>query len=184
VATSGSSTATGNFWKYGHRKSECKILDAEMARKGGGNGGKGKGTYELQAEGDEEKSGKAIMKENPEEEWWVAAVCALSRDGTLGFTRVDSRRSPRPRLVRYPLKGIEATCNSLASLAEDCEEEQANEEEAKLVSCGSSGIGDGLVSHLAGGRSFGEARDISTHARSRTQVGAHVIIALRLAVNF
>jgi hypothetical protein len=60
-----------------HRKSECKVLDAETARKGGRKGGKGKGTSGLQAEGDEEKSGEAILEENPEESWWVGAVCRL-----------------------------------------------------------------------------------------------------------
>jgi hypothetical protein len=80
-------------WKYGLRKSECKLLDTEMARKGGGKGGKGKGAYDLQEEDDAKGNGEDLQ-EDPEEKWWVGSACALHRDD--GFSRVDPRRSLRP----------------------------------------------------------------------------------------
>jgi hypothetical protein len=50
-------------WTYGHRKSECRLLDADMSRKGGGKGGNGKDTYVLQAEGDEVKDGETTRED-------------------------------------------------------------------------------------------------------------------------
>jgi hypothetical protein len=105
-------------WKYGHRKSECRMLDAEMAKKGKGKG-KGKGAYELQEE-EEEPNGrddKEGVQEGSEEEWWVGAVCALSRDE--GFTRVPSRRSVRPKCYSAEVGGVEVARNPFAALVND-----------------------------------------------------------------
>jgi hypothetical protein len=74
-------------WKYGRRKSECRMLDAEMAKKGGGKG-KGKSTYDLQEEEEEfgTKDDKEDTQENPEEEWWEGTPSVVMMV-SFGWTR-------------------------------------------------------------------------------------------------
>jgi hypothetical protein len=136
--------------KYGHRKSECKALDAEIARKGKG---KGKSAYGLTGEEEyEDKDNKEDPPETPEEqEWWVGAVCALSREEAFGspkgdpveaqiwartgspsdhtaFVRVDPRRSVKPRLDKDQQPRPMKVQNMYAGLEQDDDEYEAAKE--------------------------------------------------------
>jgi hypothetical protein len=142
-------------WKYGHRKSECRMLDAEMAKKGKGKG-KGKGAYELQEEEHYGKDDKEDAQEGSDEEWWVGAVCALSREDA--FARVDPRRSAKPRsgkdLQTCPTK----VHNMYAGLVQDDDEYEAarggqvNEMEAEPDARVDVGDSTGRVPHTQGVR--------------------------------
>jgi hypothetical protein len=90
---------------YGHRKSQCKKLDADLA-KGGGKGKKGgKGMYFVG--GDDYKEEEEANNNDPAntqdphgaDEWWVGAAFSLSRElgwETVEGTRRASRNCPAP----------------------------------------------------------------------------------------
>jgi hypothetical protein len=121
-------------WKYGHRKAECRLLDAEMAAKKGGKGGKG--AYELQAAAEEKEEPQP--EDADEGEWWVGAVCALSRDEKQDFTRVASRHAAPPRpLQKSSTRCTARSCNSFAALADDDDEP---EPDARNPTRGDGGI--------------------------------------------
>jgi hypothetical protein len=136
--------------KYGHRKSECKALDAEMARKGKG---KGKTAYGLSGEEEyEDKDGKEDPPEAPkEEEWWVGAVCALSREDA--FARVDPRRSAKPRSDKDLQPCPTKVHNMYAGLEQDDDEyeavkgDQVNKMEVEPDACADVGDSTGRVPH-------------------------------------
>jgi hypothetical protein len=153
--------------KYGHRKSECKTLDAEMARKGKGKGkGKGKAAYGLSEEGEfEMKDGKEDPPETSEdEEWWVGAVCALSREDA--FARVDSRRSVRPRCGKDLQQCPTKVQNMFAGLEQDDEDYEAakgyqvNKVGIEPDACADVGDSTGRVPHTQAPRGT-PARDES-----------------------
>jgi hypothetical protein len=136
--------------KYGHRKSECKALDAEMARKGKG---KGKTAYGLSGEEEyEDKDGKEDPPETPkEDEWWVGAVCALSREDA--FARVDPRRSAKSRSDKDLQPCPTKVHNMYAGLEQDDDEyeavkgDQVNKMEVEPDACADVGDSTGRVPH-------------------------------------
>jgi hypothetical protein len=111
-------------WKCGYRKAECEMLDPDMAKNGRKGNKGGKGAYELQADGDEK--GEEHHPEDAEEgEWWVGALCALSRDEAQHHTRIVSRRAARARTLEADsLKSPGKSLNSFAALACDDDADQ------------------------------------------------------------
>jgi hypothetical protein len=78
---------------YGHRKSQCKTLDREMASKGGKGKSKGKGLYYT---GNEEEDNENCTttaggseQEPSDDQWWVGAVCSLTHE--VAAERVKNR---------------------------------------------------------------------------------------------
>ena len=117
---------------YGHRKSQCRKLDQELAARGGKGGGKkgGKGLYhtyledgwnsEGAANGAAEQAGAEPEKgqeEHEESEWWVGAAFSLGRESPAGFQAPRKPPAPlHPRSVMHRRKPVE-TANSFAPLA-------------------------------------------------------------------
>jgi hypothetical protein len=87
---------------WGHRKSQCKKLDADIGKGGGKNGSKGKdgggkGVYNMNyEEAANDKGDDAQEEQQPCVEWWVGARFSLLRDGVTTGGPAEGLLEPQP----------------------------------------------------------------------------------------
>ena len=107
--------------KYGHRKSECRALDAEMARLRGTGG---KGLHNMDGEDTVEQPGESETAEHGEQQgeggdlWWMGAAYSLTRESTT--------------TTRAPRKPVLADVLRLQNRFETLQEEEAEEDTEEM----------------------------------------------------